>query len=406
MLRHLSARLGRASSVGTSGRLGVTPGGAGTWCRTLSADSAVDCVVIGAGVIGLAVARALTQRGREVLVLEEEKSIGTGISSRNSEVIHGGLYYKTNTLKALLCVEGKKMLYDYCKEKSIPHKRIGKLIVATNPGQLATLGNIAKQAKANGVQDVEEIDKQTAQLLEPEVSCVAALLSPSTGIVDSHSLMESLRADAESGGALFSFGAKVVGGDLQSFPKQLKVKDTTTGEITALTPECIVNAAGLQAWDVAKTLLGATTYVPHRYYARGCYFSLQAPAPFSRLVYPIPEDGGLGVHMTLDLQGKAKFGPDVQWIDQIDYTVDPERALSFYPAIRKYYPNLPKACLQADYAGIRPKVVGPGEPPGDFLIQGHSTHIVLGFVNLFGIESPGLTASLAIGEYVAEMLDG
>lgn len=260
------------------------------------------------------------------------------------------------------------------------------------------------QAKENGVDDVERLERADVQLLEPAVRCVGACLSPSTGIVDSHSFMHALQADAEAAGATFSFGSRVIGGDVSEPIKRLTVQNDPSE--TTLSAHNIVNATGLHAWDVAASMTGySSQYLPKRFFARGCYFSLKGRAPFTRLVYPIPEPGGLGIHLTLDLQGKAKFGPDVEWIDEIDFTIDPSRAEKFYDAIRTYYPALPDDSLVPDYAGIRPKNAGPHEPAADFLIQTHQSHVTLGLIHLFGIESPGLTAALAIGEYIAEVLD-
>ena len=272
--------------------------------------------------------------------------------------------------------------------------------------QLNTLSALEAQARENGVDDVERLDRRDVQILEPHVQCLGACLSPSTGIIDSHQLMHALQADAEAAGAVFSFNSEVVGGDVTSPVKELQVK-STDGEETKIHAHNIVNAAGLTAWDVAGCLHGyAAQYLPKRHFARGCYFALKGQAPFTRLIYPIPEPGGLGIHLTLDLQGKAKFGPDVEWIDAIDFTIDPSRAQKFYTAIRSYYPVLPDDSLVPDYAGIRPKNAGPGEAAADFLIQTHQSHVILGLIHLFGIESPGLTASLAIGEYIAEILEG
>eukprot|EP00210_Caulerpa_lentillifera_P003697 g3530.t1 len=262
-----------------------------------------------------------------------------------------------------------------------------------------------QQAKTNGVEDLELLDRIDASLLEPGISCVGACLSPSTGILNSHQFMQSLQADAEAAGAVFSFGSRVISGDVSAPKKELKIR-THDGNETSLFAFNVINSAGLNAWTVADALEGySKTYLPRKHFARGCYFSMRGKVPFTRLIYPIPEPQALGIHLTLDLQGKAKFGPDLEWVDQVDYTVDPERSKEFYKSIRKYYPALPDDCLIPDYAGIRPKNSGPGEPASDFLIQTHQSHVILGLVNLFGIESPGLTASLAIAEYITEILE-
>ena len=376
-------------------------------------DESLDCVVVGAGVVGLAVARALAQAGREVVVLEAAEGIGTGTSSRNSEVIHAGIYYPKGSLKARLCVQGKHALYNYCAERGVPHRRCGKLIVATEASQLATLADIRAKAAANGVGDVTPLSRQEAQALEPEIECVGALLSPSTGIIDSHAFMLALQGDAEHAGAMFAFHSRVVrarvmeGGfeiEVQTLVPDQALEDTATTTWHART---LINAAGLHAPDVAGCIEGLDArHVPRAHYARGHYFTLAGRPRFQRLIYPVPQPGGLGVHLTLDLQGQARFGPDVQWVDAIDYTLDPKRADAFYAEVRRYWPALPDGALQPGYAGIRPKLAGPEAPNLDFRIDGPAQHAVHGLVNLMGIESPGLTASLAIGEAVVEALQG
>jgi L-2-hydroxyglutarate oxidase LhgO len=359
----------------------------------------VDCVVIGAGVIGLAVARQLAQAGREVIVLEAAEGIGTVTSSRNSEVIHAGIYYKAGSLMARMCVRGKRALYDYCREHGIPHRNCGKLIVATTGAETAKLQSIKAHAEANGVQDLRTLSGEGARALEPALSCDAALLSPSTGIVDSHAFMLALRGDAEAAGAAFAFHAPLLRGRVISGGFELDA-----GGETPMTLACglLVNAAGLAATSVARGIDGMPIdLIPPAYLAKGNYFSCSARAPFSHLIYPVPEPGGLGVHLTLDLAGQARFGPDVEWVDAIDYTVDPTRAERFYPAIRRYWPTLPDGALMPSYSGMRPKIVPPAVAVQDFLIQGPSDHGVDGLINLFGIESPGLTSSLAIADYVA-----
>lgn len=360
----------------------------------------VDCVVVGAGVVGLAVARALALAGREVMVLEAANAIGTETSSRNSEVIHAGIYYPQGSLKARLCVRGKAMLYDYCAQRGLPHRRCGKLIVATSPRQQAQLDGIRQRAAANGVDDLQWLTRDEARALEPELECVAALLSPSTGIVDSHALMLALLGDLENAGGLLALNSPLERARCAPDAIHLEARDGT--RISART---VVNAAGLHAPDLARRFAGLDpAHVPQAAYAKGNYFTLSGRAPFSRLIYPVPEAAGLGVHLTLDLGGQAKFGPDVQWVDGPgDLVVDASRAQGFYAEVRKYWPGLRDGALAAGYAGIRPKIHGPQEPAADFVIQGPRQHGVAGLVNLFGIESPGLTSALAIGAYVSDM---
>ena len=365
---------------------------------------AIDAAVIGAGAVGLATARRLARAGRDVVVLEAEDAIGTATSSRNSEVIHAGIYYPPGSLKARLCVAGKHALYRYCAERRIPHRRTGKMIVACAPGQEAALDAIAARAAANGVGDLASIDGAEARRLEPEVRAHAALLSPSTGIIDSHALMLAWRGEAEDAGAMIAFRSRVARGAATGRGVDLEVR-ADDGEALTLSARVAVNCAGLAAQTVARAIADMPAErIPPCHYARGCYFAMSGRAPFSRLIYPVPEPGGLGVHLTLDLGGQARFGPDVEWIDEIDYTVDPARAARFYDAIRRWYPALPDGALQPGYAGVRPKTAGPGEPPGDFMVEGPEEHGVPGLVNLFGIESPGLTASLALADLVAERL--
>ena len=361
----------------------------------------VDCVVVGAGVIGLAVARALALAGREVLVLEAASAIGTGISSRNSEVIHAGIHYPAGSLKAHLCVQGKAMMYDYCAQRGVDHQRCGKLIVATSAQQVAQLQDIQDQAQRNGVADLVLLDAAAVRRLEPALQCQAALLSPSTGIVDSHALMLALQGDLEHAGGGVALNSPVAQIQKGQSDIELIVEDGTR-----LRSKALVNAAGLGAIGLAQRTAGLDArHVPSAFYAKGNYFTLAGRAPFSHLIYPVPEPGGLGVHLTLDLGGQAKFGPDVQWVDSPDdVTVNPSRAAAFYTEVRKYWPQLQEGSLQPGYAGIRPKISGPGDPAADFKIQGPALHGVPGLVNLFGIESPGLTASLAMGEWVAGLL--
>lgn len=363
----------------------------------------IDCVVLGAGVVGLAVARELAIAGREVLVVEAGTGIGTATSSRNSEVIHAGIYYPQGSLKASLCVHGKSLLYAYCAERGIPHRRVGKLIVATSLQQSAQLQAIANRAHANGVDDLYEIDGAEARRLEPALKCDAALVSPSTGVVDSHALMLALQGDAEHHGAQFVFRTTFSQGEvLDSGAFRL---DFESGETMQLTAGCVVNATGLSAPAVARRLAGQPQHcIPPAYYCKGSYFTLSGRSPFRHLIYPIPDHAGLGVHLTLDISGQARFGPDTEWVDGEDYTLDASRADAFYGAVRSYWPALPDAALSPGYTGIRPKIVGPGVPAADFMIAGPSAHGVPNLVNLFGIESPGLTACLALGRKVSESL--
>jgi L-2-hydroxyglutarate oxidase LhgO len=358
----------------------------------------VDSVVVGAGIVGLACARALALAGREVVILEAEGAIGMHTSSRNSEVIHAGIYYAKGSLKARSCVAGKERLYEYCCAHGVPHRRCGKLIVATDEAQLQELSAIQARAHGNGVTDVVGMTRAQALALEPELNCVAALYSPSTGIIDSHALMLAYLGDAEERGAMLA---------LKSPFQKAVVKDGFQLHIGDTAIECrrLVNCAGLKAPSIAKAIEGyPEERAPRELYAKGNYYSLARRAPFARLVYPVPEPGGLGVHVTLDLAGQARFGPDVEWVERIDYSVDPRRAERFYAAIRRYWPRLPQDSLSPGYAGIRPKTVGPGEPASDFEIQGPRVHGIEGLVHLFGIESPGLTASLALAEVVLQEL--
>ena len=367
----------------------------------------IDCVVAGAGVVGLAVARALALAGREVVLLEAADAIGSGTSSRNSEVIHAGLYYPPGSWKARLCVQGRELLYAYCAVHGVAHRRCGKLIVATEASQQPALQALHQRAEACGVSDLQWLDAAQARALEPALRCTAALLSPSTGIVDSHGLMLSLQGEAEAHGAMLALKSPLqrlrrvadgfaldVGGDA---PMQLHARR-------------VVNSAGLHAVSLAARFEGLPAMVlPQAHWARGHYFACPGKPAFSRLIYPMPDEAGLGVHVTLDLGGQMRFGPDVQWIPTAepgaeDYRVDPGRAAPFAEAIRRYWPELPDAALQPAYAGIRPKISGPGQPAADFMIQGPAEHGVAGLVNLFGIESPGLTACLAIAEQVQAVL--
>jgi len=357
--------------------------------------------VIGAGVIGLAVARELASGGRETLILEAQPHFGTGASSRNSEVIHAGIYYRQGSLKARLCVDGRDRLYAYCSERGIGHRRCGKLIVATEPAQLPALAAIAAAALANGV-TLEALSRLAALALEPELACLAALHSPLTGIVDSHAYMLALLADAERAGAVLACGCEVT----RLVPGERGIAIGVNDAEPALRARLLINCAGVHAPAVARRFEGfPAAHIPQAYFARGNYFSLAGRAPFRHLIYPVPEPGGLGIHLTLDLAGRARFGPDVEWIETCDYTVDAQRGARFYAAIRRYWPALPDGALQPDYAGVRPKITAPGESEADFRIDGPDTHGVAGVVNLFGIESPGLTASLALASEAVSRID-
>ena len=358
----------------------------------------LDCAVIGAGVVGLACARALATSGREVVILERADLIGSETSSRNSEVIHAGIYYLPGSAKARLCVAGRDMLYDYCASHGVAHKRNGKLIVAADDGQTGALDAIAERARQAGVFDLQHLTADEAMELEPNVSCTSALFSPSTGLVDSHGLMLAYLGDAEEAGAMLALGSPVTGGRVGDEGIVLNVGGDAPMNLHVTT---VINAAGLWAQPLSISIAGIPPEtIPERHFARGVYFTLSGKQPFSRPVYPIPEPGGLGCHYTIDLGGQGKFGPDVEWVDDIDYTVDPARADGFYASIRRYWPDLPDGALQLGYAGIRPKLHGRGGPDTDFLIQGPETHGVPGLVNLYGIESPGLTSSLAIAGIV------
>jgi L-2-hydroxyglutarate oxidase LhgO len=363
----------------------------------------VECVVVGAGVIGLAAARALALSGREVLVVERAFTIGFETSSRNSEVVHGGLYYPAGSLKARTCVAGRERLYAYCRARGIPHARLGKLIVAASKAEIPGLGAIASTAAANGVDNLEWLTGVQAQRLEPALRCAAALLSPATGIVDSHALMLAYQGDAEAAGAIVALRTPVLRGRLANGGFALAIGGD---EPISLHCRTLVNAAGLHAPAFARRIEGVPSEtIPPAYFCRGVYFILSGRAPFQRLVYPVPVAGGLGVHLTLDLAGQARFGPDVEWVSEIDYSVDPARGRDFYAAIRGYWPDLADGALQPGYAGIRPKISGPGEPAADFVVQGPATHGVPGLVNLFGIESPGLTSSLPLADAVVARLE-
>lgn len=367
-------------------------------CESLHCVSmdTVDIVVIGAGVVGLAVARAFAMLGRETLILESHAQFGTQTSSRNSEVIHAGIYYPRGSLKARLCVAGRDRLYDFCSRNAVGFRRCGKLIVATSELQLPELERIRAAALANGV-ELSLLSRKEALELEPSLSCVSALHSPLTGIVDSHEYMLALLGHAQRHGASLVCESRVTSVEPRADGILIGVND----EAPSLLARTVVNCAGLNAPAVAELIDGLA--VPRSFLVKGSYFSLSQRPPFQHLVYPVPEQGGLGVHLTLDLAGRARFGPDVQWVSELDYDVDPSRSRGFYAAIRQYWPELPDDSLVPAYAGIRPRITGPGEALADFRIDGMRVHGVAGLVNLFGIESPGLTASLAIADHVVNL---
>jgi L-2-hydroxyglutarate oxidase LhgO len=360
----------------------------------------VECIVAGAGVVGLAVARALAQAGREVILIEAADRIGSETSSRNSEVIHAGIYYPPDSLMARLCVEGRTLLYAYCRERGIPHRQCGKLIVATSATELEQLPAIAARAARNGVTDLSQISAADARILEPALATTGALLSPSTGIIDSHTYMLSLLGDAENAGAVLALNSPVERGRVTDSGIVL---DVGGAEPVSLACRLFVNAAGLAAPKLARLIKGMPpALVPREYYAKGDYFSHVGKAPFSRLIYPVPVKGALGIHLTLDMAGQARFGPDIEWVDTLNYDVDPAKAASFYAGVRPYFPDLKDGALVPAYSGIRPKIVPPDVASQDFVVQGPGVHGVPGLINLFGIESPGLTASLALAKLVAE----
>ncbi len=358
----------------------------------------VDAAVIGGGVIGLAVARALALSGREVVLLEAERVLGSHTSARNSEVIHAGIYYPQGSLKARLCVAGKRALYAYCAAQGVAHRRLGKLIVATRDEDLPALAKIREHAAHNGVVDLEPLSGEQVRALEPQVRAVAGLWSPSTGIIDSHEYMAALRRDAERAGAHVVLASPVTDGRVCDDGIELGVGGAEPMRVLC---RSVVNAAGLWAPSVARRIAGIPdATIPRAYYAKGHYFTMAGRSPFRHLVYPVPVPGGLGIHVTLDLAGQVRFGPDVSWLDEVDYSFDAARADSFYQAIRTYYPDLPEGALIPGYTGIRPKLGGAGSPNADFVIQGPRAHGVPGLVHLYGIESPGLTASLALADLV------
>ena len=363
----------------------------------------VDCVVVGAGVVGLACARALALAGREVIVLERTEDIGTETSSRHSEVIHAGIYYAPGSLKARFCVAGEELLYRYVEERAIEHKRMGKLIAATSEDQIPALEQIRERAEANGVHDLRFLSHNEVGSLEPELECVTALLSPSTGVLDTHGHMLAMQGDIEERGGMIAYFSPVESGKVTEDGILLSVGGEAPMDILAKT---LVVAGGLHSQPLMHSIADFPAHhIPAHYFCKGNYYTLSGVrAPFSHLIYPAPEAAGLGIHLTLDMGGQARFGPDVEWIEEIDYAVDPARSDSFYAAIRKYWPGLPDGALQPGYAGIRPKIQAPGEPAADFMIQGPTEHGVPNLVALYGIESPGMTSSMAIAEYVAGLL--
>ena len=361
----------------------------------------MQVLVIGAGVVGLAVARAAARKGHEVVVAEAAHAIGTGISSRNSEVIHAGMYYATGTLRGRHCVRGRRMLYEYCAAHGVPHRKCGKLIVATNAAELEKIHAIEVQGGINGVEGLELIGANAARAMEPELACIGALHSPETGIIDGHAFMLALRGDLEDAGGAIAFNTPVIGAARKG--GQWQVAFGGSGGEFAF--DAMVNCAGLGAQAVARTMRDyPATRVPRLVLAKGNYFTFAGKPAFTRLIYPTPIVGGLGVHVTLDLAGRMRFGPDVEWVERENYDVDPKRAALFYERIRTYWPGLPDGSLSPDYSGIRPKLTGPKEPQADFLIDTPAQHGLPGLVQMFGIESPGLTSSLSLGEEVAGYL--
>lgn len=358
--------------------------------------------MVGAGVVGLAVARALALAGREVIILEAEDAIGTHTSSRNSEVIHAGIYYPQGSLKARLCVAGKQLLYDYCRERAVPHANIGKIIVAHDDAERSAVGSYIEKGSANGVTDLRWLSKSELAEMEPAVDCVAGVLSPSTGIIDSHALMLALQGDAENVGAIVVFKSPLASGEVTADGIVLNVGGAEPMSIRCNT---VVNCAGLRAPQVAAAIAGIPPQtVPAAHFAKAHYYTLSGASPFHHLVYPVAHTAFLGVHVTIDLGGQVRFGPDIEWIDDIDYNFDHSREPLFYEAIRRYWPGLKDGQLQPGYTGIRPKISGPGKAAADFRIDGPDDHGIPGLVNLYGIESPGLTSCLAIGDHVRRLL--
>lgn len=361
-----------------------------------------DAVVIGAGVVGLAVACRLAKMGHEVLLLEEADGIGMHTSSRNSEVIHAGIYYKPGSLKARLCVEGRRELYEYCEAHNVPAPAVGKLIVATSDAQIPTLQALQRRGTANGVHDLTWLDSTEVRLIEPEVECRAAVYSPSTGIIDSHALMLALQGDAEAHGGQCVFRTRVSGIACRKDGFEVQ---TSGAEAMSLGCRIVINCAGLGAQELSRSTEGYPfDRIPPRFLAKGNYFSVSGATPFSHLIYPVPVEGGLGVHVTLDLSGRMRLGPDLHWVDEIDYTPDPHLKDQFYTAVRSFWPQVMTRELSCTYSGIRPKISGPGGESSDFLVEGPEDHGIPGLVNFFGIESPGLTSSLALADHAVRKL--
>jgi len=365
----------------------------------------VDCIIIGAGVIGLAIARSLSLQGKEVLILDKETSFGMETSSRNSEVIHAGIYYPKDSLKAKLCVQGRDLLYQYCQERHISHKKCGKLIVACTDQEVEALQSIEQKAKTNGVNNLIFLDKKQVLEKEPDLDVIAGLLSPSTGIIDSHNFMLSLLGDVENNGGIFVPRSKFINGEITGDRFTLTICDTESGEDFKIQTRTLINASGLHATSLLENLKGfPQKHIPTTYYANRNYFSLSSKTHFNHLIYPVPEVGGLGIHLTLDMGGNAKFGPNVEWVDNIsDYAVDEKLQDVFFKNIKKYWPGIKKESLVPGYSGIRPKIAPQGQT-GDFFIQTHKEHGIANLINLFGIESPGLTSSLAIADYVRKSI--
>jgi len=357
-----------------------------------------DCIVIGAGIVGLSVARRLALAGRDVVILEAESTIGSGISSRNSGVIHAGIYYPSESLKARLCVEGKKRLYKYCVDRNITHSKIGKVLIAPDESEIPTLQDYYELGHQNNVKDLQWLDPQETKTLEPNIRCAAAIWSPSTGIIDVHDYMLALLGDAETNGAMLALKSPMTRAWLLDDSAVVEVGGDDPIRVKA---NLLINCAGLGAEKVARQIDGLPSkHIPTIFFAKGNYFFLKQKAPFQHLIYPLPSRGGLGVHSSYDLAGRCRFGPDIHWIDRPDYAVDEHNLDDFYKAIRRYWPSLPDNSLAPDYTGIRPKLTRPGESSADFVIQTQAQHGIKCLINLFGIESPGLTASLAIAELV------
>lgn len=363
----------------------------------------VDAIIIGAGVVGLAIAAKLSHSLNNVLVIDKNASFGEETSSRNSEVIHAGIYYPQHSLKAKLCVQGKEQLYDYCKDRNIPHQRLGKLLVAHGDAEEKCLEQTIKQAALNGVTDLIWLNKSELKKSNPELKATAALLSPSTGIIDVHSYMQALLTELEQNKG--QFVGKTTFVKAEKYDGNFVVTLNSQGEVMQLHCNYLINAGGLHSTKVADNIIGLEKqYIPKLHYCRGHYFSYQGKSPFTQLIYPVPEAHGLGIHASLDIGGQLKFGPDTQYIDDIDYQVSTELKAKFVTAIQRYYPSLDSDRLQPAYSGIRPKLEGPNDEFKDFIIQGEKVHGLKGLVNLFGIDSPGLTSSLAIAEYVSKKL--